>query len=537
MLIALENFVGSAPRIESHLLPENAATIAKNCKLLSGALRPWRAPLFVETPSRAGTKLALFRYGNFWFHWINEVDCVRGPLASDAYDRVYFTGEGAPRMTANDVATSGGGTDYPTTAFLLGIPAPTGAPSVALNGSPDPNPAEPLDQESRSYVYTFVSAYGEEGPPSSPSTVVTWSPGQTVDVGAMDTTVPDPADRKIIQKKLYRTNTGSSGTEYQLVATIALANASVNDAVASDALGIVLPSIEWDAPPDDLHGLGIHPAGFAYGFSGKEVCLTPPYRPHAWPVSYRIPLNSTIVGGKTFGTSLLVVTEDLPYLLTGSDPSILDPERLEVGQSCVSAAGIVDMGYAVAYPGPDGLVIVGINGMSNATEEILSRDDWQAFAPETIRGTFFAGKYLGFYDNGVPGGFIFDPQSKKFVTLGTYATAAFADPADGKLYIQVGDDLMLWDGGAVQTYQWRSKPFRTAPTNFGAGKVLADDYTSLTLKVYADGVLKHTQAVTDANPFRLPSGFVATDWQFDLTGTSNVNAVLVGATLSELRRS
>ena len=56
------------------------------------------------------------------------------------------------------------------------------ANGVALGGNSD---AE-LDYET-SYVYTFVSAYGEEGPPSPASTVITTDDNMTVAISGLET--------------------------------------------------------------------------------------------------------------------------------------------------------------------------------------------------------------------------------------------------------------------------------------------------------------------------------------------------------------
>ncbi len=535
MLIRIANFKGVAPRFEPHLLPDNVAVTAQNCKLVSGALRPWATTAVKNTPSKAGTKLSIFKYGSVWFHWTTDVNMVRGPLASDAYDRVYFTGDGVPKMTANDIASAGGGTDYPTNDYDLGLPVPDSAPLVATSGEPDPADPEPTTQESRAYVYTYVSAYGEEGPPSDVSNVLTWSPGQSVDISGM-AVAPD-GNYNITQKRIYRTNTGSESTSYQLVATIPVATTTYNDAVDSDDLGVVIPSTDWDAPPDDLAGLCVHPAGFLVGFSGKELCFSYPYLPHAWPVSYRIPMDGTIAAIGVYGASVAVaLTSGMPYVVTGEDPSVMSVERLEVGQACVSKRGLVDLGIAVAYPAPDGLMMIGMNEISMPTRDILSRDDWQDLVPSSIHAYLHDGKYVGFYNDGeTTGGFIFDPASKDLSFIDTYATAGFADPATGKLYLQVGDNIVEWEGGtSLQTYTWKSKPFKAKhPTCFAVGQVFADSYP-VTLKVYADSVLKHTETVQSDSFFRLPSGFRAVDWQLEITGTAYVNSVLLANSAAEL---
>ena len=72
-----------------------------------------------------------------------------------------------PSATTLTVETNGAATAASTSSSI--------ADGASFNGPSDAN----LDFET-SYVYTFVSAYGEEGPPSAASTVVTTDDNQAV---------------------------------------------------------------------------------------------------------------------------------------------------------------------------------------------------------------------------------------------------------------------------------------------------------------------------------------------------------------------
>ena len=94
---------------------------------------------------------------------------------------------------------------------------------VSIGGNSD---AE-LDYET-SYVYTFVSAYGEEGPPSPASTVITTDNNMTVALSALETS-STITNLNLSKKRIYRSNTGSNTTEFQFVAEVALAVATYTD--------------------------------------------------------------------------------------------------------------------------------------------------------------------------------------------------------------------------------------------------------------------------------------------------------------------
>lgn len=568
MILKIEKFSGIAPKVARHLLPPTVAQLAHNCRLSSGALQPWNQNSTVWTPTKVGAKKSIFLYENqYWFHWLTDVNVVRSTIANDGYARAYFTGDGVPKMTANDIAVQGGGTNYPNATYNLGLPSPlasiTATPEVYSEAATYAlgyevtygttvyrcttavTTPEAFDSakwtgvastelEDRAYTYCYVSAYGEEGPPANPSIIVTVGPAQKVALSAMSTA--PTGSYNVTQKRIYRTNTGSTATAYQRVSTIAVANTTYNDTVLSAGLGEVMPSEEWDAPPADLAGLITTPNGFCAGISGKTICFSVPYQPHAWPVSWQIPVDYEGVALGAFGTSILVVTEGIPYIMTGTEPSAMSLEKMEVGYSCLSKRGTVDMGYSIIYPAPDGLVVAGMGQFKLATADILTKKEWAAYSPSTINAYLYDGQYVAFHNN--TAGFVFNPNTGDFTTLDFYASAGYTDPATGELYLQVGSDIVKFEGSASKrTFQWKSRPFKPArPTNFAAGQVFADAYP-VTMKVYADGVLKHTETVADAKPFRLPSGFLSDSWEVEMSGANAVNTFYLATNIQELRQS
>lgn len=532
MLGKVGPFGGIIPKIRPRYLPDTAAQDAMNCKFGGGGLQAWKDVAVVDTPSKAGTKLTIFPYLTKWLHWITDVNVCKSPVVGDTYSRIYWTGDGYPKMTGSDVAVSGPGTDYPTTSYLLGLPAPASPITVTLSGSiTDPDPTL---VETRQYVYTYVSFYGEEGPPSTPSTAIDWAPGQTADLASMSTAPTSVnGNYRVTAKRIYRTNTGSATTEYQFVAEIAVATTTYADNIASADLGEVLATDNYDAPPSDLIGLIALPNGALAGISGKTLCVSVPYQPHAWPTSQQIPFDETPVALGAYGISIHVATTGTPYRVNGPDPANLGiPERIEEGTACTFKRGLVDFGEYVMYPATDGLVIGGVGVMSNATAEIMDRDDWQEYLPSLIIGYAYAGLYFGF--NGSTA-FIFNPRTKDFTPLDIQATAGYRDPADGKLYLQIGDDIVQWDATGTKTVMWKSKPFSSmVPVNMSCAAVIAPTYP-VTVEFYADGVLKHTQATANKNPFRLPGGYLAETWEIKVNGP--VDFVLMSTGLEELKRA
>jgi hypothetical protein len=537
----VESFGGIVPRLAPHLLPQNGAQVANNVKLYSNTIRPWKVPLNVSATLKTGTIQSIFLYEKqYWLNWTTDVDVVRSPIGGDMYKRIYWTGDVEPRMSAFGLVNQSA--PYPSGCYKLGIPAPIHAPQVTRNGAV----GQEQYKKTRAYCYTYVSNYGEEGPPSPVSALVDWYPqagspptDNTVTLSQIDSA--PTGNYYITSINIYRTNTGSTETDYQFVAALPVGQTSYTDAVADAALGLILPSSSWDPPPSDLKGLISLPCGALAGFHSNEVCFSEVYLPHAWPVDYRIAVDWPIVSIGVYGTSILVMTEGFPFLIIGSAPGQMTRQKLEVGHACVSRRGVVDMGYGIIYPCPDGLVLAGTTTLDVATKPLMTRDDWRKFNPSSIHACYYNGCYIGFYNTGtVTGGFIFDPVNTTFSTLDTYATTAFRDILTDSMYIvtQSGgvNYLQSWDAGSANIgYTWRSKPFHNPfPMNLGVAQVLADDFSNVSIEIFADGVSRYHASVLNDDAFHLTAGFRAHKYEFQLTGTSPVNKVYLGDVMTSV---
>lgn len=418
-------------------------------------------------------------------------------------------------------------------ASLQGLPA---APTAAITATSDiPAPVIP---ESRTYVYTFVSVYGEEGPPSDASTVTTIDPSGAVTV-LLPSTSGGAGPYNLDRKRIYRSSTVGNQARFQFVAEISIANTSYVDSVTQANLGEVLPSEDWSPPPDGLKGLRIMANGAAVGFVDNTIWFSEPNLPHAWPHSY--PVDAEVVGIGTFGQTVVVLTKSFPYVMQGVDPAAMSTSKLELRQSCVSKRSIVETGEGVMYASPDGLVSIG-NGISLVTQNVMSRDQWQFYNPDTIKAYLHNGRWHGFYtdDNNARGLLVLDftgqgaVMTVSDINLASDVRAGFQDASTDTLYLATGTNIVRFDAGSPLTYLWRSKLFRApAHLNFSVAQVKASAYP-VTLRVYADGALKLTKTVSSDAHFRLPSGFKALDWYVELEGTNDVTEFFMATSVLEL---
>jgi hypothetical protein len=532
--IQVTGFAGENRALHPKALSNTVGVVSRNQKPGRGDLRPWRQPLTVASVPAA--RQSIYRMGrdvasdaNYWLSWPGVVHAVRGFDAEDTTERTYFTGDGAPKVTDNIMALASA--PYPTTSRPLGMPAPATAPTTMITGTAAVGAAD----ANYFYTYTFVNDWGWESAPSPPSAAIVRKVGQGVTLGGF-AAVPS-GNYQINRIRVYRTQSGASGSaDFFFLREIALATTTTTD--DNRALGEVLPTTAWLTPPADLSHLSLLWNGMMAGISGNGVRICEAFTPYAWPMAYDIvPGDSKPVALGVFGQSLLVLTTGRPVVVAGSSPESMDPAPMEFSQGCISARSAVSMGAGVAWASEDGLCWYGAGGAKILTAGIMLREDWQALRPATIIGQMYEGLYFGSYDDGAGRkGFLIDPGSPGGIFfLDKGYEALHFDELQDQLYMRDAAQVHRWDAGATfMVAKFKSKVFRfPRPENFGAMEVVADAYP-VTVKVFADGALKHTQTVTSRNPFRLPSGFSALDWQIEAESSLPVQLINMAGTMQEI---
>jgi len=150
------------PRVAPEQLGPAHAQRAVNCRVLSGALEPWRSN---RTEPQEITKTGTIKTialmdadgsdsGPFLLQWTAIVSVVRGLRPSDTTDQTYYTGDGAPKVTNRTLATTGtqDTAGFPKGWYLLGVPAPTVAPTI-----------EVVQQEGEQGAVTLANPFAEDG--------------------------------------------------------------------------------------------------------------------------------------------------------------------------------------------------------------------------------------------------------------------------------------------------------------------------------------------------------------------------------------
>lgn len=571
MAVKLTAFGGMIPAQDRRILPQNNAETAINTWLYNGGLEGIRLPSIVHTLVDPAARYvyrvpqlvpdAAYMSASYWLEFQNlDTTVVKSPVAGSS-DPAYYWADGVlpPGYTTLSRLAAA------SAALLLGIPAPTVAPTVVPAGGVS------ALTDTRAYVYTWVSAYGEESAPSPPTVVTgkiddTWAIGLTA-VGGVAT------DRNLTKSRIYRTVTSAQGTaDYYLVIEIAIATLAYNDnAASSDVVnnGAII-STNFTPPPGDLKGIVTMANGMLVGWRANEVWFSEPYRPHAWPANYVLLTDYEIVGMAAIGQAAVVCTQSTPYVINGTAPTNTTMSKIAAVEPCLSRGSITASPDTVYFASSNGLIAVSAGGLTNITKNLLSKDKWQLLVTlRQLRAALLNGAYYSF--SGVQEQSFqadsFQTDSFQQAVVGT-TSGAFFDFSDPRVAFSLlqnatptynviqdpwsGEVLLIRDGSvqvlltaapAVQgSYTWRSKLFdMNKPLNLGACKITWEtpanvSMAAATFNVYADGVLRSSRPLPiSGNIVRLPSGFLANNYQFEIIGNLLVKSIEVAATPTELR--
>lgn len=543
--IQIGKFEGILPKIANDKLPNESAQIALSTKTASGELVAYRR----STPDVAlpGTSYkTFFEYleggNNNWVYYDEIVHWVRSPVADDTFERMYTTGsESQYKAFVNDLIS--GTFDFTTDFYYPGAPA-AAAPTMTYTSG---------GTAYRAYFYTYVSRYGEEGPPSgivetvdangdpdwdgTSSLVLAGFTAPSVDDEHLNDTVGGntPAIR------IYRTSADGTGSaNFLLVEEIAVLNTpadgpggtawasytytDTDDNGQDGNLGAANTTTGYTRAPDDLSGLRGHPNGFFVAFKDNVLHFTEPFKPWAWPEDYQIPIDQEIIGIGIFGSTIVVATDGFTYTFAGPHPESLYKTKLSFNP-CLSQRALVETDRGVMFPTLEGFQRVDGSGINNVTRDMFKPDDWDDYELETMHGTWYNDAYYGFYKSAdYEGGIILDFLNASITSSREYHQAGHVALLDGRFRTIKNSDLTdttawyisQWDANDEQyrNYQWKSKLYvLEKPKNFKVAQIILNDefYNEVLDIIDESGDLEAANAAAWAD----------TDYGVDLGGPLN----------------
>lgn len=486
-----------------------------------------------------------------------DTDIVRGPLVNDSYKRWYTCSPSAgPRFNTLARLIAGEG-DY-----KLGVPNPAGTLSVIVTGG------SATDNVTRAYLYTNVNIYGEESGPSEPVTAAGKADGTWEVSGIADPTTEFTDFAPFDHKVLYRSITGNSGvTTFYKVAEIPAGTTTYDDTMPDTVLAgqLAFENTNGTLPPENLQGFIAMPNGFMVGWVDSDVYFSEPYKPYSWPPEYVVSTEYPIVGLGVFGQTCALMTKGFPCTLQGITPATTALSKTNVLEPCLSRGSIISTPQGVFYASQNGLVSISSAGINVVTQTLITREEWSRdYAPAYLRAARYMQGYLAV--RAVPTA---ADRTAFYLDLSDLRTAVTelsefdncenvqGDVWSSEVFAIRNAKVEHYDapGPEFLPFIWRSKEFQYPfKNNFGAYMVFWDqdraDLTSgsavdimpadvpINIKVWADRELVYDQPLllTDnAAEIRLPSGFKAQVWQFEIRGRAPVFALHVASTIKELR--
>lgn len=571
--IKVETFGGMIPIVDDRLLQPHSASHAENAWLLNGRIEPFIAPVPIHTLANPNARYA-YRIplvsssvknikDSLWLEFDNpNTVVVRSPVTGQVDRRYYFTdGQNPPGYTtdARIIALN------PT--LILGIPAPETAPGVSVTGGATP-------VVTRSYVYTWVSEFSEEGQPSLP-TVFSGNITGTWHITLTAPLVGDTTNRSLTHTRIYRTVTSQQGVSaYFFVAEIPIATLTYDDTILDGtvALNNELASADFEEPPIDLVGMVPMPNGMMIGWRKNEVWFCEPYLPHAWPSKYTLGVEAEVVGIGVWGQSAVILCTGQSYTVSGIQPQSMSLAKIPPLEPCGSRGSIVTTPNGVIYASQNGLIQITPYGGQNVTISMIDKEQFptfiridsahaawlmngyiaiggvsdavfqtDTFQTDAFQGLDFTGSTQGVWIN------YLDPRVG--VVLFPFATPALNIMQD----FWTGEVLVIQDGQVKHInlslqvprtkYRWRSKEFQMPyRQNWGGARVFSfvpagpPPEGDTFFRLICDGVVKFEEKIIgDRQLLRLPSGFKPDVIQFEVEGYREILNVQLGHNLRDLR--
>lgn len=458
--------------------------------------------------------------GVVWYYFTSRfADFSANPLANDAYDRYIWLDGNAPGTAVQPMQNSLARIKNGDPPIQLGVPSPEAAPTLGSTGGS-------VTAVTRSYVYTYVNLFGEEGPPSDAATHSayansTWNLTALVDPSFADT-------YGITLLRIYRTITGATGTSFFLVAEQVVTDATYDDTRTDSAValdGIILQSTTW-APPETMEGLIELPNGFFAGWRGRDIMFSEPYRPWAWPAEYVLSATYDVLECGVVDQTLVALTATTPVFITGTSPVTMTMSRTALIEPCLAAVSVAQAPGGLFFAGASGLMLVTPSGIVPITQDIVSRETWtNLYVPRIAAAAVFDSQYVVMGENG--DGFVFDPRALQSGVIDIVnfesVTNIWCDPYTAEAHLMIANKVCLWSAPTAEfsVAEWISKEFQLArPINFGAFKVFMDPRYTVDTSLSVVG-LGSLETVPEGGPWPEYTSIV----NYNLANGAAINAV------------
>lgn len=138
--IKITNFLGIAPKNSPELLGPQFAQTAVNLNPYSGDIIPYHAAKEVGSTGRTSGVKSIYPMRdptnssvNKWLSWTADVDVAVNTTLDEEEQRIYYTGDGLPKVTDYSLAVGSSNGPYPVSSYDLGLPLPTVKPTASAS--------------------------------------------------------------------------------------------------------------------------------------------------------------------------------------------------------------------------------------------------------------------------------------------------------------------------------------------------------------------------------------------------------------------
>ena len=531
---------------------------------------------------------------NLWLTFDSDVDVMPGPVY-DSGNPLFYTGagDGKPKKTNSALAETGTG-PFPGDYLLMGVPTPTITPTVSTTGG---SGTAENRVYLFTYISLF-GAVEEESAPSPTSAQVVVLPGGTVTVAGLPAAAPAGKYNITKVRIYRSVTGSNSNPFLKVADVAIGTTSYVDSVPAASLGVILPSTTWAPPPDDlrglvsMANGIMAGFVGNDIFFS--EPFLPHAWPPgYSLSVEYQV-VGIAAVGTSLVVTTRgnpFIITGATPAAMSQEKLPLYEPcmskrsiATDEGGAMYASPNGIIKIGPGIADNVTRNLF----------TRDEWTRYEPSTMTGEVQDGRYFLFYNAGPSPE-EQGGLILDRNqaASPLTSTSVYATAAHADPVNAKLYIVESKQIKGWDSDQVNgiPYEWKSKVFvLPRPVSFGAAQIDADfenaypatklqdlvDFIKaanqkvwdsvdnllgtlnstkpntfvlngslltpipdiedryVLLSVYANGVLRAKIQVKNHQAFRLPSGFKADRWEFQLDGNVPLRYLKVAETSKEL---
>lgn len=195
-----------------------------------------------------------------------------------------------------------------------------------------------------------------------------------------------PDDDYIRFRRLYRV--GGTG-RFRLVKELRLDEAEFMDNLPDDALGGILPSwyqdrgvdVIYEPAPTGLRGLTQHYGmGFAWDPITNRLRWTPRGVIDAWPENFYRDFPSSIQAIVSFDQALIVLCEDRPYRMDGTDPVNLVRTAARTSAGCKAGGSVQIVRNRLVYLSDSGLMLFDGQDAECVTDGRIRPEFWRGLS-------------------------------------------------------------------------------------------------------------------------------------------------------------